>query len=367
MHWHGIRQMNSNIMDGTNGVTECPIPPGGSRTYTFLLTQFGTSWYHSHYSAQYGDGIWYVLITIFRQVKSLRAYVTLIAVSHLWITPTNENFRGPLVIAGPATSNYDIDLGAMPINDWYYATAFQASSLAGAGGFPPVADNGLINGTMTSSYGGAYNKVTLTKGKKYRLRLINTSVDNHFRVSLDKHNLTVVQADFVPTVPYVADWIFLGIGERYDVIINANQAVDNYWFRAEVMTACGANANNGNIQSIFSYVGAADANPTSTGTTAPQNCDDETGLTPYVVKNVPSTDFVTQAQELDVLLTIGTGSNGQAITQWNINSSVINVDWEYPTLSYVKAGNTSYPTGLNLIQLPEADTVSCGFRKRDPI
>jgi FtsP/CotA-like multicopper oxidase with cupredoxin domain len=194
MHWHGIRQMNSGNMDGTNGVTECPIPPGGSRTYTFLLTQFGSSWYHSHHSAQYGDGV-----------------------------------LGPIVIAGPATSNYDIDLGAMPITDWYYQTAFQKSVLAAIPGPPPVADNGLINGTMLnpSGSGGAYNKVTLTSGKKYRLRLINTSVDNHFRVSLDNHNLTVIQADFVPTQPYVAEWIFLGIGERYDVIIDANQAVDN--------------------------------------------------------------------------------------------------------------------------------------------
>ena len=47
MHWHGIRQWHSNQMDGTNGVTECPLAPGQSRTYTFLCTQFGTSWYHS--------------------------------------------------------------------------------------------------------------------------------------------------------------------------------------------------------------------------------------------------------------------------------------------------------------------------------
>jgi FtsP/CotA-like multicopper oxidase with cupredoxin domain len=333
MHWHGIRQMNSGNMDGTNGVTECPIPPGGSRTYTFLLTQFGSSWYHSHHSAQYGDGV-----------------------------------LGPIVIAGPATSNYDIDLGAMPITDWYYQTAFQKSVLAAIPGPPPVADNGLINGTMLnpSGSGGAYNKVTLTSGKKYRLRLINTSVDNHFRVSLDNHNLTVIQADFVPTQPYVAEWIFLGIGERYDVIIDANQAVDNYWFRAEVMTACGANNNNGNIMSIFSYTGAADTNPTSTGTTAPQNCNDESGLIPYVVKNVDSTNFLTEYEELDVLLDIGTASNGQSVAQWNVNGSVIDVDWEDPTLKYVEDGNTTFATDLNLIQLPEANKV-CSHSHRIPI
>ena len=57
IHWHGVRQLNSNAMDGTNGITECPIPPGQSKTYTFQATQFGTSWYHSHHSSQYGDGV----------------------------------------------------------------------------------------------------------------------------------------------------------------------------------------------------------------------------------------------------------------------------------------------------------------------
>jgi FtsP/CotA-like multicopper oxidase with cupredoxin domain len=51
---------------------------------------------------------------------------------------------------------------------------------------------------------------------------------NHFKVLLDGHNLTVIQADFVPIVPYSAEWLYIGIGERYDVIISANQAVSSY-------------------------------------------------------------------------------------------------------------------------------------------
>lgn len=43
-------------MDGVPGVQQCPIPPGGSFTYTFLADLYGTSWYHSHYSAQYAGG-----------------------------------------------------------------------------------------------------------------------------------------------------------------------------------------------------------------------------------------------------------------------------------------------------------------------
>ena len=109
MHWHGMRQLGSNVMDGVNGITECPIAPGDTKTYTFQATQYGTTWYHSHFSVQYGDGI-----------------------------------VGPLVINGPAAANYDIDLGPYPVTDWYYSTTDRLSIAAEnnlqQGAAPPPAD-----------------------------------------------------------------------------------------------------------------------------------------------------------------------------------------------------------------------------------
>ena len=270
------------------------------------------------------------------------------------------------MIAGPATANYDVDLGAMPITDWYHATAFIEAEIAASGG-PPTADNGLINGTMLnpSGVGGAYNKVTLTKGKKYRLRLINTSLDNHFKVSLDGHNLTVIQADFVPIVPYSTQWLFIGIGQRYDVIITADQAVSSYWFRADVQTQCGANSNNFNIKAIFDYAGAAAGNPTTTGATYVQSCTDETQIVPYVKKDVPSSDFLTNVEELNVTLN-GGGIPGQVanIVTWTINGTPLDVDWANPTLKYVQDSNNSFPVALNLIKLPNANDVSPSLYSR---
>ena len=43
-------------MDGVNGLTQCPIAPGDSFVYTWRAMQYGSSWYHSHYSVQYADG-----------------------------------------------------------------------------------------------------------------------------------------------------------------------------------------------------------------------------------------------------------------------------------------------------------------------
>jgi hypothetical protein len=316
------------------------LAPGDSKTYEFLCAQYGTSWYHSHFSAQYGDGI-----------------------------------LGAIQINGPTTQNYDFDLGTLPIQDWYYATAFQESLRANVPGPPPVADNVLINGTMKNTAGqGSYHKNTITKGKKYKVRIINTSLDNHFKVHLDGHNLTVVSSDLVPVIPYPTDWLFVGIGkclawivfqpiltdigQRHDVIINANQAVGNYWFRAEAQGTCGANKNNGNIKAIFSYDGAPAGDPTSTATTYTQSCADEAPhLVPSVKKNVPSDTFVSSAKELDVNFAVGVTSSGPVV-QWNINGSIIDVDWEKPTLQYIIDGNNSFPRSLNLIEVPQPNTVS---------
>lgn len=103
------------------------------------------------------------------------------------------------------------------VNDWYYKTASQINAIAadnlqhGAG--PPPGDTILINGTnKNAAGGGAYGKVTLTKGKKYLLRLINPSVDAQIRVSLDGHLFNVVTSDLVPIKPFTTNWLLLGIG-----------------------------------------------------------------------------------------------------------------------------------------------------------
>jgi len=50
VHWHGLE--NPNAMDGVDGLTQDPIPPGGTFTYEFTLHQNGTFFYHSHGAMQ---------------------------------------------------------------------------------------------------------------------------------------------------------------------------------------------------------------------------------------------------------------------------------------------------------------------------
>ncbi|KAF7909066.1 hypothetical protein BELL_0043g00250 [Botrytis elliptica] len=333
IHWHGIVQKNTNTMDGVNGITECPIPPGSSKVYKFLATQHGTSWYHSHHAAQYGDG---VLVL------------------------------GSIVINGPASLNYDYDLGPLPITDFYYKSTYEEGLLSVSKG-PPKADNGLINGTNRNPHktAGVYNQVSgLVPGAKYRLRIINTSIDNHFQVTLDSHSFQVIQTDFVPIQPYTTNTIFIAIGQRYDVIITADQTPSNYWFRAIVPKpptqkgfGCGQNANNGSINAIFSYQGVELSEPNSKSFLIPQSCEDETQLVSWNEKSVPENEFVwPTAQELIVT---GPGSNSlpkaPAPYVWSINDTYMETEWDKPTLQYVAQGNKNYNVHQSIIELPDAN------------
>lgn len=106
-----------------------------------------------------------------------------------------------LSINGPATSNYDVDLGTYTVQDWYYITAYQAAARAmlfSTSAPPPAGDNILVNGTNKKGNTGKYNNVKIQKDKKYRLRLVNPSLDAAIRVSLDGHPFTVIANDFVP-------------------------------------------------------------------------------------------------------------------------------------------------------------------------
>lgn len=174
---------------------ECPLVPGQSRTYRIIATQYGTSWYHSHYSSQYSDGVF-----------------------------------GPIVIDGPATADHDINLGVLPVQNWFYEAAISnIYKLSRAIIRQPTVDNSLINGTNKNAQGGgAYHHSTIEKGKMYRPPLVNTGTNDNFKIGLDKHNVTVFAMDFVPVVPFTTDWLFISMGERHDVFINADQPIDAY-------------------------------------------------------------------------------------------------------------------------------------------
>ena len=190
LHWHGILQRNTPWFDGVPSVQQCPIAPGKSLTYTFKADLYGTSWYHSHYSAQYAAGL-----------------------------------AGPMIIYGPKNAPYDIDVGPVLLSDWYhqeYFSVVQEVVDPSPGPVIPKSDNNLINGKMdfdcstvasgqqcTPNAGIA--KFKFTAGKTHRLRLINAGAEGIQRFTIDNHTMTVIANDFVPVQPYQTNVVTLGV------------------------------------------------------------------------------------------------------------------------------------------------------------
>lgn len=317
IHFHGIRQNFTIQNDGVSSVTQCPIPPGGTYTYTWRATQYGSSWYHSHFAVQAWDGIF-----------------------------------GGILINGPATANYDEDLGNLFLNDWYHLDAATMAVRAEHG--PPKLNNGLINGTNVYDDGGSRFETTFEAGKRYRLRLVNAAADTVFRFAIDNHTLEVIAADFVPIVPYTTDVLAITMGQRYDVIVTANATEGtDFWMRAVIQDTCSNNENSDNVRGIVRYDASSTSDPTTTAWPAANvngTCYDEdmSDLVPYVAIN-PSDADVTDNFDVQV---VSAGSN---TFLWKMGSHTFINLWEYPSLQQLNEGNDSWTEQQQVYEVPDAD------------
>ncbi|CAG8498324.1 4808_t:CDS:2 [Ambispora gerdemannii] len=220
IHWHGIKQVGTPWYDGSVGVTGCAIPNGKSLTYDFKTPDPGTYWWHSHYIAQYVDGI-----------------------------------AGSFIVHDPADpylSLYDEEFTVL-LTDYHHdevSTNLGILQLPFDAGFrEPSPDNGLINGrnnyNCTKAPAGSkctanagYAKFKFQRGKRYRLRLINTSAQALIFFSIDNHDLNIIETDGFDIKFQQAHRVPVHAGQRVSVVVIANQAADNFWMRGEIDVQC---------------------------------------------------------------------------------------------------------------------------------
>jgi len=251
VHWHGIHMYGFNAYDGAAFVNQCPIIPGNSFQYQFNVpNQAGTYWYHSHFSAQYCDGL-----------------------------------RGALVIRDPQDPHrflYDVDDDSTIITlaDWYHFVSHQAPLI-------PLYNSTLINGVGRYSGGPAtpLAVVNVKQGTRYRFRLVSISCDPNWVFSIDNHLLTIIGVEGTNVFPLVVDQIQIFAGQRYSFVLNANQPINNYWIRA-LPNSDSATTDNGFNSAILRYTGAPASDPTTQDTSGKLPLL-ETNLHPLVPSPVP--------------------------------------------------------------------------------
>ncbi|KAI0646778.1 A fully functional laccase from the Ligninolytic fungus Pycnoporus Cinnabarinus [Trametes meyenii] len=322
IHWHGFFQKGTNWADGPAFVNQCPIATGHSFLYDFRVPgQAGTFWYHSHLSTQYCDGL-----------------------------------RGPMVVYDPNDphkSRYDVDNDdtVITLADWYHVAARLGPA------FPPRSDSTLINGRgrTTTNTDAELSVISVTAGKRYRFRLVSLSCDPAYTFSIDNHDLTVIEADSVNTQPLEVDSIQIFAGQRYSFVLEANQAVDNYWIRAN--PSFGTTGFAGGINSaILRYSGAPTQDPTSSQGTSTKALK-ETDLHPLETMPVPGT---AEVGGVDKAINLAFSFNGS-------NFFINGATFKPPTtpvllqiLSGAKAASDLLPSG-DVYSLPSNATIELSF------
>lgn len=225
IHWHGIRQIGSPWSDGTEGVTQCPILPGDTFTYRFVIDRPGTYLYHAHYGMQRAAGLY----------GSIQVSL-------------------PDGMAEPFAYDYD---KSIILNDWYHKSTYeQAAGLSsipfgwvgepqslliqGRGKFncsklaSPTLDPTACNATSSECLPYV---LTVIPGKTYRLRISSMTALSALSFQIEGHNMTIVEADGHYVEPVVAQNLFIYSGETYSVLIKIDQEPSrNYWIMTNIVS-----------------------------------------------------------------------------------------------------------------------------------
>ncbi|KAJ7956866.1 L-ascorbate oxidase [Quillaja saponaria] len=225
IHWHGIRQIGTPWFDGTEGVTQCPILPGDTFRYEFVVDRPGTYLYHAHYGMQRESGLY----------------------GSIQVSPRDG-------VAEPFDYDYE---RSIILNDWYHKSpSEQATGLSstdfkwigepqslliqGKGRFncskltTPSLDPDACNQTKPEC---APYVLTVIPGKTYRLRIGSLTSLSALTFQIEGHNMTVVEADGHYVEPFVIKNLFIYSGETYSVLVKADQDPSrNYWATTSVVS-----------------------------------------------------------------------------------------------------------------------------------
>ena len=241
-HWHGIYQNGTNWMDGTVGITQCPIAPGGSFTYVFKVKgQSGTYWYHAHQGVQTSDGLFGPFIVHGKDEQELQEF----------------SYASDRIIM---VQDHYHDLSGVLLMEYLASDRENAE---------PVPEGALINGLNVRDCDAlphrkcdnsslALPTFNLASNQNHRLRIVNTGAFAEFQIQIDEHEFAVTEVDGTNVKPAYYHRLNVNPGQRYSIVLSTNvTTAESFWLRARMVTHCFAEPNRDlepEIRAIINYV-----------------------------------------------------------------------------------------------------------------
>ncbi|WP_239986561.1 MULTISPECIES: multicopper oxidase family protein [Arenibacter] len=231
LHWHGVYLPNKE--DGVPFLTQLPIAPNTTHTYSFPIIQNGTHWYHSHSGLQEQIGMYGSLVlkkkesdpTFRKGIDDLPA-VPIILSEWTDIKPENvhrmlhnANDWGGIKKGTVQSYSEAIKAGHFKTkleNEWKRMLAMDVSDV--------YYDKFLVNGKEESQL------PQFKAGEKVRLRISNGGASSYFWLTYAGGKITVVANDGNDVEPVEVDRLIIGVSETYDVVVNIPQENTAYEF-----------------------------------------------------------------------------------------------------------------------------------------
>ena len=182
--WHGVRTVNA--MDGVAGLTQAPVPSGGSFDYRFTPPDAGLYWYHPH----------------------------------VWPTVTEQVGRGlygVLIVEEAAPPSVDADL-LVVLDDWRLDAKGQIE-----GDFlDPSGAAGRVGPLVTLDTQPKPAGDALRPGARVRLRLLNACGARIALLAIDGAPATVIAIDGQPSETFrpAHGTLPIGPGARFELMLD---------------------------------------------------------------------------------------------------------------------------------------------------
>ncbi|KAL6626396.1 hypothetical protein ACP70R_030122 [Stipagrostis hirtigluma subsp. patula] len=335
IHWHGIRQIGSPWADGTVGVTQCPILPGETFTYRFVVDRPGTYLYHAHYGMQRVAGLdGMIVVSVPDGVAEPFSY---------------DGEHTVLLMDWWHKSVYEQAVG-LASDPLVFVTEPQSLLINGRGMFncSQLAPGGACNASRPGCALPAL--FTAVPGKTYRLRVGSLTSLSSLSFEIEGHSMTVVEADGHYVKPVAVKSLFIYSGETYSVLVKADQDPSrNYWAASHVV---GRERKTPSGRAILSYAGNDPRTPPPTAPPAGPAWNDTAPRVEQSRSVVAHPDHVDPppAKPDRTLLLLNTNNRIDNHVKWAING----VSLKFPPTPYLVAMKRRLRAAYE--QRPPADT-----------
>lgn len=184
VHWHGVRI--DNAMDGAAGLTQAPIPPGGTFDYRFKVPDAGTYWYHPHYLSS-------------EQLE--------------------RGLHGLLIVEETEPFEVDRDVALM-LDDWRLDRDGRIHE--SFGNMHDAAHQGRYGNLLTANAIPVAD-VAVRTNERIRLRIVNVANARVMPVRVADHEATAIAFDGQPAEPFRPERsrVVLPPGARCDLLFDA--------------------------------------------------------------------------------------------------------------------------------------------------